>query len=129
MHWPTGFSPEFFPVRMVSRYADALASSRVFTFDQWADYLIYRNYPRQRVFLDGRHQYYGEKIVRDYLKLRSGDLAWKDLAAKYRFDLALCSPNTPLATLMKSDPEWRIVEDDGVAILFAKKEEKPGLTP
>lgn len=129
MHWPTDFSPEFFPVRMVSRHADALASSRVFTFDQWADYLIYRNYPRQRVFLDGRHQYYGEKIVRDYLKLRSGDPAWKNLAAKYRFDLALCSPDTPLATLMKSDPQWRIVEDDGVAILFAKKEEEPGPTP
>jgi len=30
---------------------------------------------------------------------------------------------------MKSDPQWRIVEDDGVAILFAKKEEEPGPTP
>ncbi len=37
---------------------DALGA-HIFTFDQWGDYLIYRLYPRTRVFIDGRSDFYG----------------------------------------------------------------------
>ncbi len=49
--------------RQISR--DALGrsvSARIFTYDQWGDYLIYRLYPRIRVFIDGRSDFYGARF-------------------------------------------------------------------
>ena len=39
------------------------------TTDQWADFLIYTN-PAQKVFVDGRSDFYGVAFMKDYLKLR-----------------------------------------------------------
>ena len=69
------FPAEFFPVAAVSRNAGLLASSaapRILTSDQWADYLIFRLYPRVRVFFDGRSDFYGEAIGEDYQVLLAG---------------------------------------------------------
>ncbi len=124
VRWPTGFPEELFPVQMIRRHADRLASARVFTADQWADYLIYLNYPRQRVFLDGRHQYYGERIATDYMKLGGGHHTWQTLIDRYQFDVVLCPVDLPLASLLKYDARWRIVEDDGKTILFERTAER-----
>jgi N-succinyldiaminopimelate aminotransferase len=51
--WPTGFDTKMFPVELASRHPE-LATARLFTSDQWADYLLFANYPRQRVFYDDR---------------------------------------------------------------------------
>jgi hypothetical protein len=47
---------------VVALFLAFTATSRIFTTDQWAGYLIYHNYPQQRVFLDGRTNYYGPKM-------------------------------------------------------------------
>src|SRR6185312_7463977 len=61
-HPPKKFRAEFDPttypasaVSMISRDS----SARVFTYDQWGDYLIYRLYPKMKVFIDGRSDFYG----------------------------------------------------------------------
>ena len=35
-------------------------SARIFTDDEWGDYLIWSLYPSHRVFIDGRSDFYGE---------------------------------------------------------------------
>src|SRR5450756_459954 len=58
-----GFPDTVFPVRAVERNLARLTPPslmpRILTSDQWADYLIFRLYPEQRVFLDGRSDFYG----------------------------------------------------------------------
>jgi hypothetical protein len=95
-----------------------MAASRIYTSDKWAGYLIYRNYPRQQVFFDDRHHYFGEPIIGDYLKIGGGSFQWRELLERYRFNLVLCTVDSPLASLMKLHPDWKTVEDDGSAILF-----------
>ena len=118
--WPSDFSRETFPLAMLHGHADELARARVFTFDQWADYLIYENYPRQRVFLDGRSDYYGEEIGKAYLAILEVRPKWRELLAKYAFDTVLCPPDLPLVALLKTNPDWRIVDQDAESILFVK---------
>ena len=60
------------PVSAVSH----LPQGRVFTTDQWADYLIFRLYPQQRVFFDGRSDFFGAAIGSDYRKLLGCDKSW-----------------------------------------------------
>jgi hypothetical protein len=65
-----GFPERVFPVlaveRNLQRLAPAAAMPRVLTSDQWADYLIYRLYPQQRVFFDGRSDFFDPAIGSDY---------------------------------------------------------------
>ena len=120
IHWPVDLSPNLFPIGMVRKHADQLASGRVFASDQWADYLVYRNYPRQRVFIDGRHQFYGQAIVNDYLRLGAGHPSSKELLDKYQFNWILIPPDAPLSGLLEYDPRWKVVDRDEKAVLLHK---------
>ena len=51
-----------YPAAIVSKNGDLIASSRIFTTDSWADYLTYRLYPRQRVFFDGRSDFFWKEM-------------------------------------------------------------------
>ncbi len=116
--WPQNFLEGPFPVKIVEKHADEIAGGRIYTTDKWAGYLIYRNYPRQRVFFDDRHQYYTEEIIQDYLKIGAGDPKWRQLLDQYRLNLVLCAADSPLVALMTADPAWKSVEDDGKTALF-----------
>jgi hypothetical protein len=118
--WPKDFPKEKFPVNVVERHREALSAARVFTSDQWADYLIFRSYPRQRVFFDGRSDFYGPEMGQQYIRLIQTHHDWEQLIDRYRFDYVLSPPDWPLASMLKRDARWRIVEDDGKAILFER---------
>jgi hypothetical protein len=118
--WPTDFSKETFPLAMLHRHAGEFAAARVFTLDQWGDYLIYLNYPRQKVFIDGRSDYYGEEIGKAYLAIYEGRPKWRELMGQYAFDMVLCPPDLPLVSLLKLSPDWRMVDQDKESVLFVK---------
>jgi len=126
-NWPENFLEGPFPVKIVKKHADEIATSRVYTSDKWAGYLIYANYPRQRVFFDDRQHYYGDAIVQDYVKLGGGNYQWRELLDQYRFNLVLCEVSSPLASLMKTHAGWQTVEDDGKIILFRSVGQVPDL--
>ena len=48
---------------MVHANAERLERGRLLTTDQWGDYIIYCFYPRQKVFMDGRSDFYGRRPV------------------------------------------------------------------
>jgi hypothetical protein len=120
MKWPTDFPDIKFPARMANKYESMLVASRVLTRDQWADYLIYRYYPRHKVFMDGRSDFYGEKLGRQYLALAQGNHNWETLLDEYKFDAILAPVDWNLVSLLKRDTRWRVVDDDGLAILFQR---------
>jgi hypothetical protein len=122
-----GFPEKIFPVQAVERNLLQLTPKagmpRILTSDQWADYLIYRLYPHQRVFFDGRSDFYGPAIGSDYRKLLSGESPWRELLDRYRFDLALLPHDWALSTALELEPGWRVVYRDSVAVLFARDSE------
>ena len=118
--WPTDISADDCPRAMIQRHAQQIATARIFTMDQWGDYLIYHYYPRQRVFIDGRSDFYGQQMAAEYNKIRGGQPAWKELLDKYRFDMVLGPVDWPLATLLRYQPDWRVVDADAKTILFQK---------
>ena len=120
--WPADLPGDLFPAAMNARHADLLSSQRVFTADQWGDYLIYRNYPRQKVFLDGRHNYYGETVVREYLDIMNGAARWRELLDRYRVGVLLLRPEAPLASLARESREWRLLDQDPRALLFVRRD-------
>ncbi|HSP70567.1 MAG TPA: hypothetical protein VLN48_22730 [Bryobacteraceae bacterium] len=117
--WPQDFPDLIFPTAIVRAHSDLILRSRVLTTDQWGDYLIYVN-PAQKVFIDGRSDFYGPEVGNDYIRLSSGAWDWRQLLDKYRFDLVLLPVESALAQILKLAPDWRVVEDDGKRILLAR---------
>jgi hypothetical protein len=120
LHWPRDFPSEMFPTEMIHRHADLVSTGRLLTTDQWGDYIIYSFYPRQKVFVDGRSDFYGEAFADQYLHLLQGAYDWREIVRRYGFTVALLPANWPLASLLKQDASWRVVDDDHRCLLFVR---------
>jgi hypothetical protein len=113
------FSPKFFPERAIPVLSTP-ETRHIFAIDQWGDYLIYRLYPSKQVFIDGRSDFYGDKFGEHYLDLTYVKYGWEKTLDQYDIDTILLSPDTPLATTLKISRDWRLVYDDGVAVVFRR---------
>ena len=121
IQWPTDFSDERFPAKILSANRDQIAAARVLTSDQWGDYLIFHLYPATKVFMDGRSDFYGEELGKEYLAVLQGQYNWSAILAKYKFSMVLAPVSWPLCSLLKQTKDWKVVADDGKAILFLRK--------
>ena len=126
MKWPVDFPKEKFPLALLHQHQSLLTERRVLTTDQWGDYLIYQSYPRQRVFIDGRSDFYGAKLGREYMHLFGGDLEWESILNRYRFEVVLAPREWPLVALLKLHPGWQLIGEDrkikeNQAFLFVRK--------
>jgi len=114
------FDPKIFPVKAIStieKYSDA----RIFTHDQWGDYLIYKLYPRYRVFVDGRSDFYGMAFASGWVNTIHGRYGWQADLSKYSINTVLARTEDPIASILKLAPMWIPVFDDGTAIVFRRK--------
>jgi hypothetical protein len=105
---------------MVHQHAGLIASGRLLTTDQWGDYIIYSFYPRQKVYVDGRSDFYGETLGQQYLHLLQGAYDWRTIVDRNGFNVALLPVDWPLASMLKLDPSWQVVQDDKRVILFQR---------
>ncbi len=115
--WPRDFPDELFPTAMIHAHEQEILDARVLTTDQWADYLIYLH-PEQKVFVDGRSDFYGPEVGDRFLRVMQGLPGWEKVMHAYRFNLVLIPVDTALAQLLKERPEWRVEADDGKHILL-----------
>ncbi len=121
--WPRDFPEAKFPVSLVQSESTRLRGARVFTSDQWGDYLIYRGWPIQKVFIDGRSDFYGPSVGGEYLALSAGRCDWEKLMQKYDIGVVLAPKDWPLTTLLDRDPRWRRVREDKLSVLFERPSE------
>ncbi len=118
---PKRFRAEFDPKSYPAGAIETLRrdpSARIFTFDQWGDYLIYRLYPRTKVFVDGRSDFYGDDFEEKCSAVLSVKYDWEKTLDGFGVDTILLPPSAPLAGALKESSRWRVVYDDGVALVF-----------
>jgi hypothetical protein len=111
------FDPKTFPAGAIATLRGDPAA-RIFTHDQWGDYLIYRLYPGTKVFVDGRSDFYGDDFEEKCMGVLNVKYDWEKTLAGFGVDTILLPPNSPLAGALKESSRWRVVYDDGVALVF-----------
>jgi hypothetical protein len=124
--WTTEFPAAAFPSALVSRNFRLLSTSdaapvRVFSSDQWSDFLIYRLHPRVRIFVDGRSDFFGPSRGGEYARLMEGRPGCSAILEREKVRFALIPSTWPLAGLLAADPQWRQVDRDNQAILFRRR--------
>jgi hypothetical protein len=112
------FDPKSYPAGAVAMLRKDLGA-RIFSHDEWGDYLIWSLYPSHRVFVDGRSDFYGddfeEKYYIDVINVKAG---WQERLDRFAVNTILLPPTLPFAGTLKESSRWRVVYDDGIAIVF-----------
>jgi len=120
-HPPKKFRAEFDPNRYPAAALAALRGDpgvRIFTDDEWGDYLIWRLYPDHKVFVDGRSDFYGDDFEEKYIDVLNVNVGWEKTLSRFGVNAILMSPGAPLTGALKESSRWRVVYDDGIAVVF-----------
>lgn len=112
------YDPKRYPARAIEALGTEVFADRIFTHDEWGDYLIYRLFPRGRVFVDGRSDFYGSRFDEAFLNTMNARWGWEQHLAQYGIETVLLPVDAPLTGALKASPAWRVVYDDGAAIVF-----------
>jgi len=111
------YDPDAYPAGAIALLKSD-RSARIFTNDEWGDYLIYRLYPENRVFVDGRSDFYGDDFVQKYLDVLNVKYDWQETLGHFGINTILLPPSAPLAGALKESSRWRVVYDDGISLVF-----------
>ncbi len=99
----------YYPAAAVDWLEENRPHARLFNLYRWGGYLIYRLWPENKVFIDGRADVYGSGFVMAYYDAVSARPGWKSVLDKWRVDTVLIPPNMPLNSVLEMSPEWQKV--------------------
>jgi len=99
------------------------AQGHIFHSQEAGDYLIWRLYPQQHSFVDGRVHLYDVEFCRDYLRIWNG-CGWEELLAQYDVQWVLLPQNEDANELLQQGlrkaREWEQIYEDDQAVLYHK---------
>jgi hypothetical protein len=126
--------PSLYKVSLVDRQTPLAAmdfinehklTGNIFHPQTFGDYLIWRLWPQQRSFIDGRVHLFGVDFVKSY-QLVFHDSRWEDLLAPWNIRYLLLSKNPEdtdsleLIQSAKNSGHWTKLYEDDIAILLEK---------
>ncbi len=84
----------------------------------WGGFLSW-NVPEMLIFIDGRTDLYGEKIINDWLSMVNAGDEWRKEFNNYRINCIILEKNRPIVDHLISD-SWKILYEDNQAIYLMK---------
>lgn len=115
------FDEKRFPVESAEYIASHDITEPIFSQDYWGGYLIYRLYPQIKAVVDDRHDLYGDDFIRDYMKVVFTQQGWDKVLDQRNVRWILMPPDSTLANMLRLTPAWKVVHQDGTAVLFQKQ--------
>ena len=100
---------------------DHFAGKRMFNDYNSGGYLIYKLYPGVPVFVDGRTDFYGNALLKDYIHIDHGDPGWDELLAKYGVEVVLIDKELPLAKVLAVDGGWQQQFAGETEVVYARR--------
>ncbi len=119
----SGFQPssDGYPAAGAAFVESNYSGERLFNDYGWGGYLIDRLYPNTPVFIDGREEFYGDKIFGDYIHVLRVDDGWDDLLSQYGVEVALVQRDSKLAKAMRSGSGWQEEFTGPVESVFVRR--------
>jgi hypothetical protein len=118
------YDPKFYPEKALALLRRP-ETRHIFAEDEWGDYLIYHLYPVKKVFIDGRSDFYGDQFGERYLDLMNVQHGWQKTLDRYSVDTIVIAPKFALTQTLKISRDWRVVYDDGIALVFRRNPPEP----
>ena len=93
---------------------------RLFNTYHFGGYLIYKGFPREGVFVDGRADMYNE-FLKNYFDVVDLKPEWKEILDRFDIAWMMITANSPLSVLLLETGNWNLVYADKVANVFVRK--------
>jgi hypothetical protein len=114
------FDSKRFPAAAVNYLETHNVHGPLLSPDAWGGYLIYRLYPRTKVVIDDRHDFYGETFLKSYLKRIHLELGWDNFLNQYQPECVIVPNDSALANILAETAGWQLIYSDDVARAFVR---------
>jgi len=109
---------EIYPAGAVAYMATHELPGEMFNSYNWGGYLIWKLYPEQGVYIDGRADLYGDAFIEEYLRVAYAQSGWEETLAKYSVGHVVVEVQSALAGVLNLHPAWEEVYRDEMAVVF-----------
>lgn len=109
-----------FPTKASSYIDEHRMPDPIFNPYDWGGYLMWR-FPQRLVSIDGRAQLYGDKDLASTFSTLNGGQDWQKDPALVQARTIVVQRPSPLASLLRLDPRYRMVYEDDLALLFERR--------
>jgi len=115
-------NPETNPIGIVNFIKKQNLKGNMYNDVNWGSYLIWRLWPKYKVFVDNRLHLVPEEIWRDYCDVHYGYANWEKILNKYKISFVLLSKkdNKRIIEFMKESPYWKVAYQDTVGVVFIR---------
>jgi hypothetical protein len=114
------FDVHRFPAAAVNYVEKQSTQGPALTPDYWGGYFIYRLYPRMKVVVDDRHDFYAEEFLKSYLKMIHIEPGWQDFLRQHPAQFVVMPKNSAVANILLETAGWQPVYRDDVAVVFVQ---------
>jgi hypothetical protein len=108
------------PVRAVEWLKQNHLTGPMYNSYNWGGYLVWA-LPQEPVFVDGRTDLYDDEFLREYIKVMFVRPGWQQVLNRYGVRLALTERDSFLATMLATQPNWRLAYSDDQAVIYARE--------
>ena len=112
-----GFPADEFPVVAASAVEALPRDARLLAPDKYGGYLIYRFDGARKVYFDGRSDFYGAALMKQYIDLVEVRPGWQDILRSLHFTHALL-PNRYSLRAALDQAGWKTLYQDNVCTLL-----------
>lgn len=113
-----------FPVDAVDFTFKQGITGNMYNLYHWGGYLIWRLYPEQKVFIDGRADVYGDAFIDEYLQAYQVREDWREPLDRYDVGFVIIDEGSSLSTVLHESPDWDRWYADEIATVFIRREGK-----
>lgn len=114
------FDPKKKPVSAVEFLEKENLKGNMFNNDEFGDYVIYKAYPRYKVFVDGRSDMYGSDNFKEYSEIASFGPSMESLVRKYDINWIFFDSDSFLSRYLVQNRDWHLIYSDPVASIFIR---------
>lgn len=115
------FSSGEFPVDALEYAARNGINGRIFNEYSWGGYIIYKGGRNYKVFIDGRIEPYGPKMMKEYLTVSKARFGCMDILDKYKVDWVMFGSGSQLCRLLEAKG-WKKAYSDSTAEILLRQD-------
>jgi len=109
-----------FPVRATSFLEAQKLPGPLFNSYEFGGYLIWRLYPRYRVYVDGRTDLYGDAFLENFIQVYEVNVDPRVTLNRDGIHTIMVEPRSTLAAFLRTQTEWKRLYEDPVAVIFSR---------
>lgn len=114
-------SEDRFPSQGAEFVRQKYPGTRLFNDYNAGGYLVYKLYPDVPVFIDGRTDFYGNGLMREYFDAQFAEPGWEATLDKYDVEVVMVARRYPLAEALAGDSGWEKVFEGEAEVVYARR--------